>query len=274
MHSVCNREADALHSHALSTLHTISTRFSTFITVAEPLCRLGSGSDAMLRTSKIHTGNTHKGPSSAGQLSRQTGRALSGTGTGTIDFERWYVSGLPLPLIAACVACQRGVKRAHLVDARMDGALLLELYSRDGVGTMLSADFYEVILYTCILLTQCPEPIDDCDMANVLMLILLSTSARCLSANMQADRFLSVSSLTASLQVSSGTQYNCYLIHRKFHQYDLQYVSCALLSLYACPAITHRVSCVTTLLWAQEASATIPQCLSCHLTCTNKLFPL
>ena len=26
----------------------------------------------------------------------------------------------------------------------MDGALLLELYSRDGVGTMLSADFYEV----------------------------------------------------------------------------------------------------------------------------------
>ena len=61
-----------------------------------------------------------------------------------IDFEKWYVSGLPLPLIAACAACQKGVKRAHLVDARLDGALLLELYSRDGVGTMLSADFYEV----------------------------------------------------------------------------------------------------------------------------------
>ncbi len=36
-----------------------------------------------------------------------------------------------------------GVKRAHLLDARIDGGLLLELYSRDGVGTMISADFYE-----------------------------------------------------------------------------------------------------------------------------------
>eukprot|EP00967_Tisochrysis_lutea_P044664 scaffold54204_cov16-Tisochrysis_lutea.AAC.3 len=36
-----------------------------------------------------------------------------------------------------------GVKRAHLLDARLDGGLLLELYSRDGVGTMISADFYE-----------------------------------------------------------------------------------------------------------------------------------
>lgn len=38
-----------------------------------------------------------------------------------------------------------GVKRAHLLDARLDGGLLLELYSRDGVGTMISADFYEGI---------------------------------------------------------------------------------------------------------------------------------
>lgn len=36
-----------------------------------------------------------------------------------------------------------GVKRAHLLDARLDGGLLLELYSRDGVGTMISTDFYE-----------------------------------------------------------------------------------------------------------------------------------
>ena len=38
---------------------------------------------------------------------------------------------------------QSGVKRAHLVDAQLDGGLLLELYSRDGVGTMVSTDFYE-----------------------------------------------------------------------------------------------------------------------------------
>jgi hypothetical protein len=35
--------------------------------------------------------------------------------------------------------------RAHLVDARLDGGMLLELYSRDGVGTMISTDFYEGI---------------------------------------------------------------------------------------------------------------------------------
>jgi len=45
------------------------------------------------------------------------------------------------------------VKRAHLLDARLDGGLLLELYSRDGVGTMISADFYEgacVCVCTCV----------------------------------------------------------------------------------------------------------------------------
>ena len=50
---------------------------------------------------------------------------------------------LPLPLLAACAACEGGVKRTHLVDATTDGALLLELYSRDGIGAMISADFYE-----------------------------------------------------------------------------------------------------------------------------------
>ena len=75
---------------------------------------------------------------------RQTASNLSNTNPSMVDSEKKYMSGLPLPLIAACAACQKGVKRAHLVDARLDGALLLELYSRDGVGTMLSADFYEV----------------------------------------------------------------------------------------------------------------------------------
>ena len=51
----------------------------------------------------------------------------------------------PNGVMAACMACKHGVKRAHLVDARMDGGLLLELYTRDGVGTMISTDFYEGI---------------------------------------------------------------------------------------------------------------------------------
>ena len=47
--------------------------------------------------------------------------------------------------MACYEACRGGVKRAHLVDARLDGGILLELYSRDGVGTMISTDFYEGI---------------------------------------------------------------------------------------------------------------------------------
>lgn len=62
-----------------------------------------------------------------------------------LDFDRWYELGLPLPLLAAYMACRAGIKRAHLIDARMDGSLLLELYSRDGVGVMVSTDFYEGI---------------------------------------------------------------------------------------------------------------------------------
>ena len=40
----------------------------------------------------------------------------------------------------AVLACRHGVKRAHLVSGRTDGALLLELFTRRGVGTMLTQD--------------------------------------------------------------------------------------------------------------------------------------
>jgi hypothetical protein len=66
---------------------------------------------------------------------------------------------IPTGLLASVVACKNGVKRAHLVSAYIDGGLILELYSRDGVGTMISSDFYEVtvpplfhtVSRTCIL---------------------------------------------------------------------------------------------------------------------------
>ncbi len=46
-------------------------------------------------------------------------------------------------LQSAIYACTNGVKRAHLLDRDMDGVLLLELFTRDGVGTMVSAEPYE-----------------------------------------------------------------------------------------------------------------------------------
>ena len=44
-----------------------------------------------------------------------------------------------LYLPAAIRACDNGVRRAHLISRHTDGALPLELFTRDGVGTMISA---------------------------------------------------------------------------------------------------------------------------------------
>ncbi len=52
---------------------------------------------------------------------------------------------LAQPLHSALHACRHGVKRIHLVERRMDGALLRELFTRDGAGSMLSAERYEEI---------------------------------------------------------------------------------------------------------------------------------
>ena len=46
-------------------------------------------------------------------------------------------------LQSALHACYNGVRRAHLLDRRIDGGLLLELFTRDGIGTMITADIYE-----------------------------------------------------------------------------------------------------------------------------------
>lgn len=70
---------------------------------------------------------------------------------------------IPTGLLASVVACKNGVKRAHLVSAYIDGGLILELYSRDGVGTMISSDFYEVtvpplfhsVSMACICASHC-----------------------------------------------------------------------------------------------------------------------
>ncbi|MEW8049796.1 MAG: amino-acid N-acetyltransferase [Candidatus Thiodiazotropha sp.] len=44
---------------------------------------------------------------------------------------------------AAVDACRSGVKRIHIIDRRQDGALLKELFTRDGIGTLITAEPYE-----------------------------------------------------------------------------------------------------------------------------------
>ena len=45
----------------------------------------------------------------------------------------------------AALACEEGVPRVHIVDGSQDEALLSELFSNEGVGTMIHADDYQQI---------------------------------------------------------------------------------------------------------------------------------
>ena len=74
----------------------------------------------------------------------RNGRKLL-TELSTREAEALLARGRKLPpdvlhyLPCAVRACDNGVKRAHLISRHRDGALLLELFTRDGVGTMVAA---------------------------------------------------------------------------------------------------------------------------------------
>ncbi|TRX02555.1 amino-acid N-acetyltransferase [Candidatus Methylobacter oryzae] len=52
-------------------------------------------------------------------------------------------TSISLPLKAAMQSCQSGIDRVHLINRAIDGALLLELFSRDGIGTLISSTAFE-----------------------------------------------------------------------------------------------------------------------------------
>lgn len=67
--------------------------------------------------------------------SAEAQKMLAAKGALTADIKR-LISG-------AVQACRKGVRRVHLISRHTDGALLLELFTRDGVGTLISGDIYE-----------------------------------------------------------------------------------------------------------------------------------
>ena len=50
----------------------------------------------------------------------------------------------------AAQACRGGVRRVHLLSRQTDGALLQELYTRDGIGTLVTAENYEGLRHALI----------------------------------------------------------------------------------------------------------------------------
>lgn len=58
--------------------------------------------------------------------------------------DRANPAGVPL-LRAAAAACHRGVPRVHVLNGHRQGVLVDELFSNEGVGTMVHADSYRMI---------------------------------------------------------------------------------------------------------------------------------
>lgn len=54
-------------------------------------------------------------------------------------------NAIRLPLKAAIQSCRSGIERVHLINRVIDGALLLELFSRDGIGTLISSTPFETL---------------------------------------------------------------------------------------------------------------------------------
>ena len=62
-----------------------------------------------------------------------------------VETQRHNADNSYFSLQACHQACDGGVSRAHIINANEDGAILKELYTRDGAGTMIYRDSYETI---------------------------------------------------------------------------------------------------------------------------------
>ncbi|WP_166266555.1 amino-acid N-acetyltransferase [Marinobacter caseinilyticus] len=103
---------------------------------------VGSQVAAALQAEKLIIFNEHQGVlDESGVLIReltvrQACDRLAGVAAAEADSEL---------LKAACDACVKGVRRAHIISYTEDGALLEELFTRDGSGTLVSDDNYEQV---------------------------------------------------------------------------------------------------------------------------------
>lgn len=61
----------------------------------------------------------------------------------TLAARRTLPEDVQRQLVAAIHACRHGVSRAHLVSRYVDGALLQELFTRDGAGTLITSERFE-----------------------------------------------------------------------------------------------------------------------------------
>jgi len=60
-----------------------------------------------------------------------------------VDLNKLNSPSIHHSLQSAIKACIKGVKRCHLINRHINGALLLELFSRDGIGSLITSESFE-----------------------------------------------------------------------------------------------------------------------------------
>jgi len=126
-----------------------------------------------------------------------------------------------LYLQLAIHACKKGVSRVQLIDKQASGAILQELFTRDGAGTMISASSYDVI-----------RQADDSDIAGILELIqpleklgvLVERSREKLELEivhftlMQRDNVIIGCAALYPFDEENAAELACFVIHPEYHK--------------------------------------------------------
>lgn len=96
-----------------------------------------------LKATKIIYITTHDGLTLKGQLSRHI---LSGDLDKVLQNDIASVNAEMLSkAMHAVQACQNGVPRVHIINGRVDDGLLSEVFSNEGIGTLVYANEYEMV---------------------------------------------------------------------------------------------------------------------------------
>ena len=87
---------------------------------------------------KLPTGLVKNSDGRVARLSLEEAEEVLSLNAGNPDSDLKY-------LALALTACRKGTERAHVVDGRMEGAILREIFSNLGIGTMVYGNDYESI---------------------------------------------------------------------------------------------------------------------------------